>query len=233
MKVPQQCWELLGDELLIWWWLNAQPHLNNTRGGQSHGRDNPFLWASQSGGSQHSWPPQKQLWKMDSANFPTFEFFRFVCILTPPPHPPPPDYKQPSSVFCCHGGVDASQQGTVDVVTHSGHQNREPQPSTTHTHRLTWIWGRSATCTWLQHCYQSIYFDCERECQWKSQSSVYLTLAVLSIPLNSLFSCSSNTGLIQNPIKIRPLFTACSYNTSSNKCSVHLDSVGRLWFSGN
>lgn len=81
MKVPQQQWELSGDELLIWWWLNAQPHIHNTRGGESHGRDNPFPSAGQSGGITAFMTASKTTLKNGFCQFShTLNFLKFEYI---------------------------------------------------------------------------------------------------------------------------------------------------------
>lgn len=138
---------------------------------------------------------------MDSAHFPTLAFFIYLLFFY-------------FVVFCCHGEVGVSQQPSVDVVTlslnfHNWLSFLSPEQRTsashythTHTHGLNWIWEGVATCAWLQHCYQHVSGN-------SNPVSISLLLC-LSADVNSLFSCSSHTGPIHNPIKIRPLFTACT-----------------------
>ena len=99
-----------------WWWLNAQRHIHNTRGGESHGRDNPVLWTSQSGDNNiyDHYKNNSEKWILPIC------IFSVLCILTKIYPPSSLMY----NVFTCSSGTEPLQKNTnirpAVLVTKSG-----------------------------------------------------------------------------------------------------------------
>lgn len=157
---------------------------------ESHGRDNPFLWASQSRGSQHSWPSQKQLRKMDSAHFHTLAFFILFYFWFSGVLLSWRSRCQSAAICRCCQSFPRLPQLAVILVTRTENLSLSLHAHTyTHSHGLNWIWEGVATYAWLQHCYQHISGN-------SNPVSISLTLAILCIAL-SLCWCQQFVQLLQ------------------------------------